>query len=314
MNAVANSFSAITSQEKLLRIPFFQRKYVWGKEQWEKLWDDLLESFENKDSHFLGSVILKQSNSATGSERLVIDEQQRLTTFTILLKAIKDSINEEELPDLLVPSIFTRQGKERSVKIEHSKHNYESFSKVMFSPIPSNNPVDKIVSCYNFFKTQLTTMDTANIANFAEKILNDKIWVHITVDENEDEQRIFDSINTSGLILSEMDVVKNFLFRFKDDDKMEKASKLYDEQWKPVFDENEDDVRFWDTKRILGRVERSIADVLLHCIALIEDIYNPSTKGQKLDKIGSLYKDNINDDSKGDKDFAREDLINKILA
>ncbi|MGL5720888.1 MAG: DUF262 domain-containing protein [Brevinema sp.] len=319
MQAVDSSFSSITSQEKVLRIPFFQRRYVWGEDQWEKLWEDLSESFENGDSHFLGSIILKQVGSQSGSERLVIDGQQRLTTFTILLKATMDilaSHDKELLPQLLDPSIFSKQGKDRAVKIEHSKYNRDSFSKVMTinGNIPQDD-TDNIISAYHFFNNKLKQMDINDISEFSDKLLTDKIWVHISVGENEDEQRIFDSINTSGVVLSEMDVVKNFLFKFHNDDKMEGASKLYDEAWKPIFDDNENDIAFWDKKVVSGRIERSQADVLLHSIALIEGIYNPSDKGQKLDKIGRLYKEEINKHKNDTKvqDEIRRDTITKIL-
>lgn len=154
MNATANSFSAITSQEKVLRIPFFQRKYVWRTAQWGKLWDDLTDSFENEDSHFLGSVILKQVGSSMGSERLVIDGQQRLTTYSIL----------------------TKQGVERFPKIEHSKHDRDSYQRVMregFISPPDKN--DKIVSCYCFLREKLLKMPQDKLPKFTEKILNDKI-------------------------------------------------------------------------------------------------------------------------------------------
>lgn len=320
MNATSNSFSAITSQEKVLRIPFFQRKYVWGTAQWEKLWDDLTDSFENEDSHFLGSVILKQVGSSMGSERLVIDGQQRLTTFTILVKAIYDTIGKDNIKDKVIESkiisvLYSEYSDLKKIpKIRHSKNNKESFYAVLCQENIQviGNEKDNIITCYLYFRKKLEEIkQDNNLLDMLKTFIEGQIWVHITVDEHEDEQRIFDSINTSGLPLSEMDVVKNFLFKFKDDKNMEKASKLYDEYWKPVFDEDQSDVNFWDKKRTLGRVERSNADVLLHCIALIEDIYNPSTKGQKLDKIGSLYKYNINKED--DRDSAREDLINKIL-
>ncbi len=82
MEAKENNFGFM-SQEYLIEIPFFQRAYVWKKEQWEQLFEDLKDSYENKREHFLGSIVLKQlhSNAGEGSKRSLIDGQQRLTTL-----------------------------------------------------------------------------------------------------------------------------------------------------------------------------------------------------------------------------------------
>ena len=79
---------------KKLTIPFFQRNYVWEK----KNWDELLYNFDNIDTvmPFIGSIIVKGVTKALGpEEKIIIDGQQRLTTLTILAKAIYDSLSEE---------------------------------------------------------------------------------------------------------------------------------------------------------------------------------------------------------------------------
>lgn len=89
MKANESNFSFM-QEESLIEIPFFQRAYVWEQEQWEQLFDDLSKSFESKKEHFLGSIILKQlpSSAGEGAKRSLIDGQQRLTTFSILIKAL----------------------------------------------------------------------------------------------------------------------------------------------------------------------------------------------------------------------------------
>ena len=76
--------------EGAVKIPFFQRAYVWNEKNWEDLIADLLKTGK---SHFLGSLILKQVEIQTGNSKqvLVIDGQQRLTTLTILLRALFNS-------------------------------------------------------------------------------------------------------------------------------------------------------------------------------------------------------------------------------
>lgn len=73
-------------EKKQLTVPFFQRRYVWKEENW----DELLKSFEDSSiKPFLGSIILKE---VSGEESLIVDGQQRLTTITILAKAIYDCL------------------------------------------------------------------------------------------------------------------------------------------------------------------------------------------------------------------------------
>lgn len=80
--------------EQILEIPFFQRSYVWNEENWKELLEDL---FNTKGSHFLGSIILKREIKRVGeaNKAIVIDGQQRLTTLSILIKAIYDSIQKK---------------------------------------------------------------------------------------------------------------------------------------------------------------------------------------------------------------------------
>jgi len=92
MKAEAKSLRFL-GEGKRLTIPFFQRHYVWNEDNW----DELLCTFENVDTvPFLGSLILKQAEHCSfANEAIIIDGQQRLTTITILAKAIYDCLPEE---------------------------------------------------------------------------------------------------------------------------------------------------------------------------------------------------------------------------
>src|SRR4051812_46086537 len=90
MDAGAKSFTFL-GNEGQVTIPFFQRGYVWNEANWTDLLTDLLTDLFNANRrHFLGSLILKQQRSASGEPKnvTVIDGQQRLTTLSILLKAL----------------------------------------------------------------------------------------------------------------------------------------------------------------------------------------------------------------------------------
>ena len=84
-----------------IEILLFQRPYVWHRAQWTQLFNDLLTGFKEQRLHFLGSIILKQlpSPMVEGSRRSLIDGQQRLKTFPILVKSIYDLLDEDRLVD-----------------------------------------------------------------------------------------------------------------------------------------------------------------------------------------------------------------------
>ncbi|MCS7232207.1 MAG: DUF262 domain-containing protein [Elusimicrobiota bacterium] len=94
MKAQEKSFKFLSMEGKV-KIPFFQRTYVWTEENWEELLNELLNEF--RETNFLGAIILKQIPTASGEPKQleVIDGQQRLTTLSILLKALFDTLPDE---------------------------------------------------------------------------------------------------------------------------------------------------------------------------------------------------------------------------
>ena len=84
---------------RVFEIPFYQRSYVWGEKQWERLLSDIISVGQKTTDYFLGAIILKQIIAGTakwGDYKVVIDGQQRLTTLAILLKVLylKQGLNE----------------------------------------------------------------------------------------------------------------------------------------------------------------------------------------------------------------------------
>ena len=107
--------------------------------------------------------------------------------------------------------------------------------------------------------------------------------------KNEDEQRIFDSINTSGQPLANFDIVKNDLFsHFKNE---KEAEKIYIEYWIPVFEKNEEIREFWDEEVLVGRDKKVRSDIFLHSFAILENIFDPSK--DTLSKLKEIYKEHI---------------------
>ena len=288
-------------QENNIEIPFFQRPYVWSKPQWEQLFDDLFYSFKERRPHFLGSIILKQLSSSMGkgSRRSLIDGQQRLTTFSILVKSIYDMLDEVRMNDY-AGYLYAKPRSEKNPKIKHSHINRASFETIIkaknYLEFYEAKNDDKLISCYKYFSERLknSNLESSDIIRLLDYILEMKLWVVINLDENEDEQKIFDSINSAGLVLSSMDIIKNAIFdRLIKSGNMgdEEAKEVYDKYWKSIFEGSNEHLKFWEEKA--SRRYRS--EILLYAYALIKGFFNIEKHTQ--DGLSMLYKEYIKDKS-----------------
>lgn len=311
MNAEAMSLTFL-GNEGLVKIPFFQRGYVWNIENWDDILTDLLDF--NK-SHFLGSLILKQLEKQSGKpkEVLVIDGQQRLTTLSVLVRALFNSFDEETQKNCdssIKNYLFFKKNqtdKDFFVKIEHSKIDKKYFQKVIknevtpdeYDAIVVENPATKTISksnnvlqCLKYFTEKLNTINVGKRLDLFNRLLDqeNKILVIIDLSEKEDEQAIFDTINSAGVRLSSADIIKNALFQKALDlfDNIEEVKTLYKENWENVFSLDEDAMNFWDTPRATGRLMRDNIEILLHSISVIKGFFDPDK--HTLSDLSNLYK------------------------
>lgn len=301
--------------ESAIKIPFFQRGYVWNRNNWNDLLEDLLDTKKNA---FLGSLILKQQTVVSGEpkEVLVIDGQQRLTTLSIMLRALYDSFTSEQQQtcfNLLYPMLFYKKSpldRQDYVKIAHSRVDAEHFERVIREQLSeeeyasivvadsegkTRSADSKILQCYKFYREIFTKMEEAVRADLFGRLLdgNRKILVVIDLDDTEDEQAIFDTINSAGVRLSGADIIKNALFQralqVYPSDKEVVAS--YEKYWNAVFSVDEDAVRFWEAQRLTGRLIRDNMELLLHAVAVIKSFFDPEL--HTLSDIPDLYKKHI---------------------
>ena len=317
MQAKETDFGFMSSTMSV-EIPYFQRGYVWNEENWEELLDNLLD---NKQSHFLGSIILKQLECISGNvpRWSVIDGQQRLTTLSILLRACYDTLPMDDFEDdvknnidvNLTNILFFKRRKINSpkeIKIKHSmvdtadyKLIIEGKAKQMVSNIILHSQKKKgekessnILQCYKYFYDYLIERPDASVKLW-EDLLDDqnKILVKIDLDISENEQAIFDTINSAGVRLTCADTIKNALFQkanenAKTESEREEVVALYQECWEKVFSSSNEVIEYWETERQLGRTVRDNLEVLLHCIALVKGFYDPEVN--KISDLSQVYK------------------------
>lgn len=292
MKAEAKSLRFLGESNKL-SVPFFQRHYVWTKGNWE----ELLNSLESTDiTPFLGSLILKE---LSGNEFSIIDGQQRLTTITILAKAIFDS-----LPDAnKKPGSGVRNGiqsflfymlnaaddfEDSLVKIEHSRIDNQDYSKVIKAGILNEESIDldtinehssNILSCYKYYRERFEEYTPDRLKELFNLIFDRNRKVIIVIELGRDdvnEQTIFDTINRAGVRLSAADIIKNNLFKqlldkCNDNETLkEQVVTTYRDCWDNVFARNQTICDIWDEERIFGNVKHSNLEFLLYCIACIK--------------------------------------------
>lgn len=248
MDAGKRTINDIFNGNRVLEIPFFQRAYVWGQPQWERLLEDMKAISVSNKPYFLGSVILKQQETTTGSrvgdKRTVIDGQQRLTTLNIFFKVLCLKTNEN--------STFDRSFKLRdnSNALLHNHNDIQAFNEILaLTELKDLEGESNITQAYNYFKDNLVPNDL-NL----DSILSNVLFVGIDLSQEEDEQQIFDTINSLGVKLTTAELLKNYFFNRDDIEK-------YNKYWKEVFEKDEETKNYWDREIIAGRLRRTFIDL-----------------------------------------------------
>ena len=208
-------------------LPIFQRRYSWKKRQCQQLLDDILWVGENEDipSYFLGSIVSIGGGSPTLPKFLVIDGQQRLATLSLLISALGRAIEvqnveiriDESRIDLsrLEDYLFNhREDGELRHKQLLTQHDRETLIQLLEEGEASDD-TSLLVKNYRFFEAQLKRADLETVYKGIEKL----IIVDIALDLRSDNpQLIFDSLNSTGLDLSQTDRIRNYVLMGQESD------------------------------------------------------------------------------------------------
>lgn len=247
MNATTPGINGVFMNSTILRIPFFQRHYVWKEEQWERFFNDMesLEGLGPDRQYFLGSLIFKkekidEEERAYGiyEKYTVIDGQQRLTTLSIFLKAINSLLFDDAIRNNFQSAFFVQDG-QRNPVLHHSINDRAAYQEVMWgNPLTAYN--DRlVVKAYQYFRDKLIGRGQQELRALWLAVFARVRFVEIILDRQDDEQQIFDTINSLGVDLTIDELMKNFLY----DVDMEEE---YVNNWRPVFDV-EASREFWGT-------------------------------------------------------------------
>ena len=269
MDAGKRTISDIFNGNRKLVIPFFQRAYVWKEKQWSRLIEDMEYISKTGKDYFLGSIILKSqptpSSSSIGDIRTVIDGQQRLTTMAIFMKVLGLKANQKNV----VTRLFTLD--DGTIAMQHSQNDSEPFNKIMnlteLEDIAHGH--SNILSAYRFFKDNIDE-NKLNI----QMIRNKAQFVGIDLLPDEDEQQIFDTINSLGVKLTTGELLKNYFFS-------KETISEYNQMWKPAFELDDDTREFWEQDVTTGRIKRNNVEAFLSAylqIKIQDPIYAVSSE------------------------------------
>lgn len=245
MEPVRETMTSLLTDGRVFYIPFYQRSYVWESDLLERFLNDLQYITSTKEDYFFGSIIL-QKQTPNGEELepfWVIDGQQRLTTLALFIKAY-GLCNHNEM--LFHKKFHLDSGK---LTIHHSMLDRKDFERVDKQSAP--DPLDgesKLIKAFNFFLEKIPSccLDINTILAHA-------VFINVKLTENEDANKIFDTINSLGVKLTTGELLKNYLFK-------ENTLEQYESIWKPVFEKDKECLDFWNSKYTYGRLETTVQE------------------------------------------------------
>ncbi len=196
-------------------IPAYQRRYAWTRKQQGDLFNDVYRLAEG-DSHLLGSIVCLAETHSAGINRLeVVDGQQRMTTLSILLKAIGDRFfdlgdieSQSEIENYLCCRGPDRKPQSKLLLGRLDNADYEKLIQKQDMPA-IKNPC--LRDAYDHFTNWLTPLTLVQLNQLYFKLINHIRVIRLDVGHAKDAYKLFETINNRGLSLSPTDIIKNFL-------------------------------------------------------------------------------------------------------
>ena len=219
-------------------IPVYQRKYDWREDNCRQLYEDLKKIIrDNRESHFFGSIVSSVIGNGASTEYHIIDGQQRLTTVSLLLLAIRNMIRQkkitaqedrldDQINDRFLVSPWAKE--DDKIKLRPVKSDREALAK-LFGEEEDYDQASNLTLNYRFFCDQILK-EEVSVDDLYAAIGKLEI-ISITLDQHDNAQLIFESLNSTGLALTEGDKIRNYILMGQPP---KNQNKLYDTYWTTI--------------------------------------------------------------------------------
>jgi uncharacterized protein with ParB-like and HNH nuclease domain len=226
-------------------IPVYQRNYDWKNAECKELLNDIISvETEDRGTHFIGSIVFVHEGTYSTSEvkeLVIIDGQQRLTTINILYVALyrfaKETNRTQDAERLYNMFLTNQYAKNESskLKLKQTDVNFFAFKAIILGTEKEYTTYSNVTENYNFFRSCINEDNFETILSG----LNRLIFVEISLERDKDDpQRIFESLNSTGLDLSQSDLIRNFILM---DLPPKDQNRIYETIWNPI-EENAKDI------------------------------------------------------------------------
>lgn len=239
----------IFSEDFWFVVPEYQRPYVWQSDNVSELLDDLYFAYSNKPDteYFLGSLVLKRTKNNEYAEYEVLDGQQRLTTFFMIIAVLRDLLDDKEYKDTLQAMIYQKENKLKKVPsrqriVYYIRDEVEEFISNYIVKDQGTLNSDKLEELKNTDNISISNMSNAvmvireflnckdDLEGFAGFLLNNAVFIYVSTDNTEDAFRLFTILNDRGVPLTASDILKSInIGALKEEKEIKKYSKTWEE-------------------------------------------------------------------------------------
>lgn len=217
-------------------IPIYQRNYDWKESHCEQLMNDILYAGASRNMHFIGSIVYIHDGVYSSSdikELVVIDGQQRITTITLLCIALYHYLKENDLEwqakkiyKQFIINEFAREN--QRLKLKASENNAEDLKSIINGTRLNEDRFSNIIINYNYFRNRISSDNVNTILDGIGMLM----FVEISLDRTQDNaQRIFESLNSTGLDLSQADLIRNYILMNLT---ASQQTNIYDKYWSVI--------------------------------------------------------------------------------
>lgn len=205
---VINFISDFRYRDKQFAMDYYQRNYCWGKEQWNALWDSIqliIKTGCHKEYYF-SQIIIENSNK--DDNIYIVDGQQRLTTLSLLFKAMYDISTNEDIKQQLSDLLYNEDGKIRICATRRDKDAYNNILRGDKSLTKGEKKIN-MYKAYKFFKDKIIDEDIAKIFKAIKQL---EVLIG-ECESKEEAEQVFVTINTNGLKMSDNEVIRQCTYK-----------------------------------------------------------------------------------------------------